>query len=119
MFSFCIIIIRCHLEEHKQIFNSPVNLTNHAKPFDFVYHKLTIKFSFREREKISQREDLWQQVEEKARLHPEWNKIGGGEFKENSYSEVENNADGTDSANDIENDNLTYDKLEQESRDVS
>lgn len=83
------------------------------------YNKLTITFYCREREKISQREDLWQQMEEKARLHPEWNKIGGGEFKETSYSEVENNADGTDSANDIENENLTYDKLEQESRDVS
>lgn len=67
---------------------------------------------------MSQREDLWQQVEERAKMHPEWNKIGG-EFREISYSEVDIDSEAAEGANDNENENLTYDKLEQESRDVS
>lgn len=81
-----------------------------------IPHLLTRSPS-REREKLSQREGFWQQVEEKARLHPEWKRIGG-EMKNTSYSEAEEEqVDGAESTN--ENDNLTYDRLEQESRDVS
>lgn len=67
---------------------------------------------------MSQREGLWQQVEEKARLHPEWKKIGG-EYKEISYSEAEEDGEAVEGVNENENENLTYDRLEQESRDVS
>lgn len=64
---------------------------------------------------MSQREGFWQRVEEKARLHPEWNKVGG-EFRDISYAEDDELGmieGGT------ENENLTYDRLEQETRDVS
>lgn len=67
---------------------------------------------------MSQREGFWQQVEEKARLHPEWKKIGG-DMRDTSFSEADETADGTEATNDMENDNLTYDKLAEESRDVS
>lgn len=67
---------------------------------------------------MSQREGFWQQVEEKARLHPEWKKIGA-EFRNTSFSEADETAEGVEAANEGETDNLTYDKLEHESRDVS
>lgn len=67
---------------------------------------------------MSQREGFWQQVEEKARLHPEWKKIGA-EFRNTSFSEADETAEGVEATNEGENDNLTYDKLEHESRDVS
>lgn len=57
-------------------------------------------------------------MEEKARLHPEWKKIGG-DVREISYAEDDELLlSGTEAAA-IENENLTYDRLEQESRDVS
>lgn len=66
---------------------------------------------------MTQREGFWLRVEEKARLHPEWKKIGG-EFRDTSYSEAEEEElEGADAV--AENDNLTYDRLEHESRDVS
>lgn len=67
---------------------------------------------------MSQREGFWQRVEEKARLHPEWKKVGG-EFKDTSFLEADEQADGSEAIYDNENENLTYDQLEQESRDVS
>lgn len=52
-------------------------------------------------------------MEEMARLHPEWSKIAGEiEFSYNSELGQDGDVDNSESV-------LTYDKLEQESRDVS
>lgn len=65
-----------------------------------------------EREKLSQREELWQQVESLARSNPEWPKIAGqldslsnSSCSQNDYDQYNN-----------ENCDLNYDKLAQETR---
>ncbi|XP_018797729.1 PREDICTED: serine/threonine-protein phosphatase 2A 56 kDa regulatory subunit gamma isoform isoform X4 [Bactrocera latifrons] len=62
-----------------------------------------------EREKISQREELWMQVESLAKSNPEWPKMCG-QMDNLSISSSQNEFE------ENENCDLTYDKLEQESR---
>lgn len=70
----------------------------------------------REREKLSQREEFWQQVENLARSKPEWQKLVGQMENLNIKStyDLKNDFDQI-----LDNCDLTYDQLEQESRDVS
>ncbi|KAL5274311.1 PPP2R5D family protein [Megaselia abdita] len=69
-----------------------------------------------EHEKLSQREEFWQQVENLARSKPEWQKLVG-------QMETLNIKSSYDMKNDfdqiLDNCDLTYDQLEQESRDVN
>ena len=66
----------------------------------------------REREKLNQREELWAQVESLAKNNPEWPKmIGLMESLSISSSQ-------TDFDQIPDNCDLSYDKLEQESREV-
>ncbi|XP_012157381.1 serine/threonine-protein phosphatase 2A 56 kDa regulatory subunit gamma isoform isoform X5 [Ceratitis capitata] len=62
-----------------------------------------------EREKMSQREELWMQVESLAKSNPEWPKLVG-QMDNLSISSSQNEFE------ENENCDLTYDKLEQESR---
>ncbi|XP_036232938.1 uncharacterized protein wrd isoform X2 [Bactrocera oleae] len=62
-----------------------------------------------EREKMSQREELWMQVESLAKSNPEWPKMCG-QMDNLSISSSQNEFE------ENENCDLTYDKLEQESR---
>ncbi|XP_011176471.2 uncharacterized protein LOC105208376 isoform X2 [Zeugodacus cucurbitae] len=62
-----------------------------------------------EREKMSQREELWMQVESLAKTNPEWPKMCG-QMDNLSISSSQNEFE------ENENCDLTYDKLEQNSR---
>ncbi|XP_055677656.1 serine/threonine-protein phosphatase 2A 56 kDa regulatory subunit gamma isoform isoform X1 [Lutzomyia longipalpis] len=66
-----------------------------------------------EREKLTQREEIWQQVETLAKNNPEWSRVS---VKIEPYSIdtlARNDADML-----IKNEKLTYDELEKESRDI-
>lgn len=67
---------------------------------------------YREREKSSHREELWQQVESLAKNNPEWPRLIG-QMDNLSISSSQNDFDQIP-----DNGELTYDKLEQESREV-
>lgn len=79
----------------------------------------------REHEKLSQREELWQQVESLAKSNPEWPKIAGQcnnlyAMSSNSMTLTNTNNSQTDFDRIPDtNSDLMYDRLEQESRDVS
>lgn len=74
----------------------------------------------REHEKLSQREELWQQVESLAKSNPEWPKIAGQLNNLNNITLTNTNNSQTDFDRIPDtNSDLTYDRLEQESRDVS
>ncbi|XP_067641030.1 serine/threonine-protein phosphatase 2A 56 kDa regulatory subunit gamma isoform isoform X4 [Eurosta solidaginis] len=62
-----------------------------------------------EREKMSQREELWMQVESLAKTNPEWPKLCG-QMDNLSISSSQNEFE------ENENCDLTYDKLEQDNR---
>ncbi|XP_037922988.1 serine/threonine-protein phosphatase 2A 56 kDa regulatory subunit gamma isoform isoform X2 [Hermetia illucens] len=65
-----------------------------------------------EREKSSHREELWQQVESLAKNNPEWPRLIG-QMDNLSISSSQNDFDQIP-----DNGELTYDKLEQESREI-
>lgn len=67
---------------------------------------------FREHEKLSQRQNLWQQVESLAKTNPEWPKLVGDSNRGVNMSNLQNDFE------QIPDGELTYDKLEQESREV-
>ncbi|XP_059614116.1 serine/threonine-protein phosphatase 2A 56 kDa regulatory subunit gamma isoform isoform X1 [Phlebotomus argentipes] len=66
-----------------------------------------------EREKLTQREEIWQQVETLAKNNPEWSRVGVKIERYSIDALARNEADDL-----IKAEKLTYDELEQESRDV-
>lgn len=71
-----------------------------------------------EREKLTQRQEVWQQIETQAKKHPEWPRVAG-QFHNN---QTNNNNNLTNESSDqdmvIDAGELTYDKVEKEAREA-
>lgn len=80
--------------------------------------KFFITCENREDQKLSQREELWQQVESLARNNPEWPKVVG-QFSNMNLTVKSDIKSNQDEYRQLPDNDLSYERLVQESGEVS